>query len=134
VSEAFIELANLIREAGLQLRLYGRPVTEQQVLEYATQHSKMRTASMANINDMANIDVSANWKASDELDGIRLGTAEEERERAKLWMDTAAQHLRNEEYWRNRCRKAEEVIHEFVRQASKAGYTMIKAGASNDDD
>jgi len=128
VSEAFIELANLIREAGLQLRLYGRPVTEEQVLEYATQHSKMRRNA-----SMANTDVRANWKASDELDGIKLGTAEEERQRAKLWMDTAAQHGRNEDYWRNRCRKAEEVIHEFVKQAAKAGYTISSASAPNDD-
>jgi hypothetical protein len=126
VSEAFIELANLIREAGLQLRLYGRPVTKEQVLEYATQHAKMRTLSMP-----ANTDVRANWKASDELDGIKLGTAEEERERAKLWMDTAAQHLRNEDYWRHRCVKAEQLINDFVKGLTKAGYTPPQ---SRDDD
>lgn len=26
---------------------------------------------------------------------------------ANAWIDTAAQHLRNEEYWRERCRVAE---------------------------
>jgi hypothetical protein len=124
MSEAFIELCELIRQAGLELRLYGRPVTKQQVLEYAQQHSMMRIATMSNSN------TDTNWKFSDELDGLKLGTAEEERHRAKLWMDTAAQHGRNEEYWRNRCRKAEEVINEFVKQAGKAGYTI---SAKSDD-
>jgi hypothetical protein len=44
------------------------------------------------------------WTASDELDGVTLGTAEQERERAKAWMDTAARHARNEEYWRERAK------------------------------
>jgi len=47
------------------------------------------------------------WQPSDDLDGVKLGTAEEERRRAKGWMDTAAQHSRNEAYWRVRALKAE---------------------------
>jgi len=47
------------------------------------------------------------WQPSDDLDRITLGTAEEERRRAKNWMDTAAQHSRNEAYWRVRALKAE---------------------------
>lgn len=43
-----------------------------------------------------------------QLDGIGIGTAQEERERAKNWMRTAAQHLRNEEYWRERALAAEK--------------------------
>jgi len=124
MTEAFIELRELIRQAGLELRLYGRPVTEQQVVEYARQHSMMRIATMSNSN------TDTNWKCSDELDGLKLGTAEEERQRAKLWMDTAAQHGRNEDYWRNRCRKAEEIVNEFMKRASKAGYTGER---TNDD-
>lgn len=48
------------------------------------------------------------WRASAELDAVPLGSAEEERLRARGWMDTAAQHCRNEEYWRNRATKAEQ--------------------------
>jgi broad specificity polyphosphatase/5'/3'-nucleotidase SurE len=47
-------------------------------------------------------------RASDELDGLALGTVQEERERAKNWMDTAAQHCKNEFYWKARAEKAEE--------------------------
>lgn len=47
------------------------------------------------------------WQPSDDLDGVKLGSAEEERRRAKGWMDTAAQHARNEAYWRVRALKAE---------------------------
>ena len=43
------------------------------------------------------------WKASDELDGIPIETAENERRRTKAWMETAAFHARNEEYWRGPC-------------------------------
>lgn len=46
-------------------------------------------------------------KASDMLDAVPLGTAEQERQQAKAWVDTAAQHCRNEEYWRDRALKAE---------------------------
>ncbi len=47
------------------------------------------------------------WQPSDDLDSVKLGSAEEERRRAKGWMDTAAQHSRNEAYWRVRALKAE---------------------------
>jgi len=47
------------------------------------------------------------WQPSDDLDRVTLATAEEERRRAKSWMDTAAQHARNETYWRVRALKAE---------------------------
>ena len=53
------------------------------------------------------------------LDDLALGTAEEERERAKAWMSTAAQHCRNEEYWRKR---AEAVERGSTHQASRAEY------------
>ena len=43
------------------------------------------------------------------LDKLVLGTAEEERERAKAWMSTAAQHCRNEEYWRRRAEEDEKI-------------------------
>lgn len=48
------------------------------------------------------------YDVASELDNAPLLTAEEERERAKNWMRTAAQHLRNEEYWRQRARAAEK--------------------------
>ena len=48
-----------------------------------------------------------NWKASDEMDGSALGTAEQERRSAKAWCDTAAFHARNEAYWRERALAAE---------------------------
>jgi hypothetical protein len=43
-------------------------------------------------------EVARTWFPSDELDGLPLGTAEEERWRAKQWMDSAAQHARGEAY------------------------------------
>lgn len=43
------------------------------------------------------------WRVSEKLDAIPLGSAAEERLRAKAWMDTAA-----EEYWRGRALKAEQ--------------------------
>jgi hypothetical protein len=48
-----------------------------------------------------------NWKASDEMDGSALGTAEQERRSAKAWCDIAAFHARNEAYWRERALAAE---------------------------
>ena len=48
-----------------------------------------------------------NWKASDEMDGSALGTAEQERRSAKAWCDTAAFHARNEAYWRERALASE---------------------------
>jgi hypothetical protein len=39
---------------------------------------------------------------SDCLDSVPLGTAEEERLRAKWWADLAEAHARNERYWRDR--------------------------------
>lgn len=53
---------------------------------------------------------------SEELKKIRLGTAAEERKRACAWMDTAAQHNRNEEYWRERALSAERRIEEAQRR------------------
>lgn len=47
---------------------------------------------------------------ADFLDDVPLGTAEEERERAKLWIRTAAQHHLNEEYWRERCLEIEKKL------------------------
>jgi hypothetical protein len=39
---------------------------------------------------------------------MQLPTDHAELERfAKAWIDTAAFHLRNEEYWRERCKQAE---------------------------
>jgi UDP-2-acetamido-3-amino-2,3-dideoxy-glucuronate N-acetyltransferase len=38
------------------------------------------------------------------LDALPIGTAEEERSRAKAWMDDAARHLRNSDYWKDRYR------------------------------
>lgn len=47
------------------------------------------------------------YKSSDELKNLPLATAEEERRRAMAWMDAAAFHLANEEYWRQRAKQAE---------------------------
>jgi hypothetical protein len=47
---------------------------------------------------------------SDELKKIRLGTAPEERKRACAWMNTAAQHDRNEDYWRERAQRRIEMV------------------------
>ncbi len=44
---------------------------------------------------------------TDFLDGVPLGTASEEREQTKRWVETSAQHARNEAYWRDRALKAE---------------------------
>jgi len=60
-----------------------------------------------------------------QLDAAPLGTAEEERARAKAWMDTAAQHLRNEEHWRERAEKSERVL-EVVRQAAELFAEQFK--------
>ena len=76
------------------------------------------------------------WMASDELDGIKLGTAEEERARAKAWMDGAAQHLRNEEFWRREaerlyriCKAAERRFHdpEHTSQVIDVGESLSDA-------
>ena len=40
------------------------------------------------------------WTTSDELNGIPLGTAQEERRRAELWMNTAADYARSAEYYK----------------------------------
>lgn len=50
------------------------------------------------------------YRPSSELDSVPLGSAEEERKRAAAWMDTAAQHLGNEEYWRGRAEQAESAF------------------------
>jgi hypothetical protein len=42
---------------------------------------------------------------SDELDGLALGTAEEERRRAKGWMDSSAEFLANAEFWRGEAQR-----------------------------
>jgi len=112
VSEAFVQLAELIRLAGVELRLYGRPVTEAELLEFATLHVRMRKY-LREKSDMTSDEVKEGWQPSDELDGIPIGSAEQERRRAKAWMDTAAQHLRNEHYWRKRAEAAEEKVREL---------------------
>ena len=51
------------------------------------------------------------WKPSDELDAIPLCTPEEERARAKQWMDQAAANQRDADYWRDkRAYPAEECV------------------------
>jgi len=52
------------------------------------------------VGEGSTTDEKRRWRPSDELDGLPLGTAEEERQRAKAWMDTAAQNQRNADYWR----------------------------------
>jgi predicted HAD superfamily Cof-like phosphohydrolase len=52
-------------------------------------------------------DLPRDYDVGEQLDGVTLNTAIEERERAKSWMRTAAYHLRNEEYWRERALVAE---------------------------
>jgi hypothetical protein len=52
----------------------------------------------------------SNWKWSDELDGYTLGTAEEERKRAKGWMDTAGQEAKNTDYYRGLITKIGELL------------------------
>lgn len=47
--------------------------------------------------------------ADGQLDDAKLGTAEVERRRAKVWMSVATQHLRNKEYWKERALFAEQV-------------------------
>lgn len=47
------------------------------------------------------------YKASAELDKVKLGTAKEERRRTKAWMETASFHCRNEFYWKERTLVAE---------------------------
>lgn len=42
------------------------------------------------------------------LDALPLGTAEEERFRAKAWMDDAARYCRNSDYWERQYRRAME--------------------------
>lgn len=56
-------------------------------------------------------------KASDDLASLPVGTAEQERQLAKNWMDTAASYARNEAYWRDRARKAE---HKLERSGGKS--------------
>jgi hypothetical protein len=53
------------------------------------------------------------------FDGIPLGTAEYERSVATNWCETAALHLSNEEYWRERARKAEAEVLELEERLSK---------------
>jgi len=112
VPEAFIQLTELIRDAGVELRLYGRRVTEAELLEFATLHSAMRK-HLREKTDMSNDEVKKGWQPSDELDRIPIESPEQERRRAKAWMDTAAQHLRNEEYWRGRAQAAEDRLREM---------------------
>lgn len=50
------------------------------------------------------------WEAADELDAIRLGSAQEERQMAKNWMNTAAQYSRNSDYWENKYRAATKYL------------------------
>lgn len=70
------------------------------------------------------------WKPSDDLDKDfplgPLSTAQEERTRAKAWMDTAAQHLHNEEYWRERTHRAERALLAVLRS--------IKGRYDNEDE
>lgn len=46
--------------------------------------------------------ITKSYKASDELDGLSLGTAKEERKKAKAWMDDAARYSENSNFWRGR--------------------------------
>lgn len=54
--------------------------------------------------------MNSQYKPSSELDNVPLASAEEERVRAAAWMDTAAFHLSNEEYWKNRAEQAEAML------------------------
>ena len=73
------------------------------------------------------------WQASDELDGYTLGTAEEERLRAKAWMDTAAQNERNTDYYRNaRDRLYREGMRASPELREKWGVVAYRLGALGD--
>lgn len=61
-------------------------------------------------------------KFADELDAIPLGTAQEERQRAKLWMEDAGRYARNEAYWREkRAYPAEECVRMLVDEIAAQG-------------
>ena len=47
------------------------------------------------------------------FEGMPLRSAEDERQMAINWCETAAQHLTNEEYWRERAKKAEADLEEW---------------------
>lgn len=47
---------------------------------------------------------------ADFLEDVPLGTAEEERERARLWVLVAKRYHANEEYWRERFFEAERKL------------------------
>ncbi len=73
------------------------------------------------------------WQASDELDGYPLGTAEEERRRAKAWMDTAAQAYRDIDYFQNaRDRLYREGMRASPELREKWGVVAYRLGALGD--
>jgi hypothetical protein len=73
---------------------------------------------------MAQLPDSRPWQSSDELDGIAVGTPEEERKRAKDWMDVAAQHLRNEEFWRGEAQR----LYRLCKLAHRELATVLMKG------
>ena len=70
------------------------------------------------------------WRISDELDAIPLGTAEKERDRAKLWMDDAARYSRNSCFWENKFVAQELAVvglHEKLSRSEKQIRDLIDA-------
>jgi hypothetical protein len=79
-------------------------------------------------------DPTRKWQPSDELDGVALGTAEEERTRAKAWMESSAQFLRDAQFWQGEAQR----LYRTMKKAnaigdgllSTYGVTLYTPGAS----
>lgn len=72
------------------------------------------------------------WVPSDELDAIPVGSAAFEREHAKRWMNTAAQHHRNESYWRHRASIAEAQVDELEENSTREPSLLATLGRTID--
>jgi len=76
-------------------------------------------------------EVARTWFPSDELAGIPLGTAVEERRRAEMWMDTAAQHARGEGYFKTERDKLIRYIQIVANSIVGVGADMQKVWETN---
>ena len=54
-------------------------------------------------------------KASDALNMVPIGSSEEERDRAKSWMNFAAQQCRNCDYYKNQRDRALDIMERLCR-------------------
>ena len=67
------------------------------------------------------------WQPSDELDGVAIGTADEERKRAKAWMDSSAQFLGDAHFWQGEAQR----LYRLMKKAHAIGDGLLRTYGIN---